>query len=604
MFLRFILMGILLCLSGIIQASDTKQGKGGNYILHSYQTFPPISDRLAWENVQTNPNNKTLVKKILHDAEKVAISSIPPCSAIKYMEFFRTGNRSNYEKEYYLRRNQLLTLVLAEGLENKGRYVDKIIDYLCAISSEYTWVLPAHTWQKDALPYFEQEEIDLMSAETSHLIAQTLSLMEKELIAVSPNLVKRLKKQLMDRAIIPAETAMENYKWREWKNNWTPWICSNLLEVANYLLADNQNRLTAYVKKLTQETDRYYQAYSKDGGCEEGPHYWTLSPVCYFLYLEGLFQMSDGKYNRFGDDKFKRMCEYIISPFYKNGEVVTWGDSNRKVKIPFGIVQQMAERIKSNRLQEFVENQSYTADSQYNYLYGGSAVLYDLFKDRKIKKKEKEQDYLFVYSNLEQIYLRHGDRYLAVKAGNNGEHHGHLDVGQFVFRIGNKFLALDLGVGEYTKKTFSSERYDITTINSLGHNPLRFNGIGQGNGKRYSSRNFSWKGDHNKLTITMELTGCYPKELSLISYKRTLSFDGQNLTVSDEYSAEKEIVPSMTVFSEVANPILHTNMDIKQETYQISDHILKNAWGDSLTRLTLSGEKAKEGSVQITFGIK
>lgn len=602
MFKRLVVLWILFAICRVGPAGEIKQGEEMELLLHSYQAFPAISERAAWEKVRAVPENQAFIGEIFREAEEAMTSPVPPCSAIKFMEFNRTGNRSNYEKEYFRRRSRLLALVLAEGLEYKGRYTDMIIEYLCAISAEYTWAIPAHTAQKDVLPYFEREEIDLFSAETSHLVAQTLALMEKELAAVSPNLVKRLKKQVADRAIVPVETSLERYWWRDLTSNWNPWICSNLLGAANVLLADDPARLTAYAQKLTAVTDRYYQAYSEDGGCEEGPTYWTVSPVTYFLYLEALFRMSDGKINRFGDGKFRRMCEYIVAPFCGEGEVVAFGDSGRYVGVPVGILRRMADRIGSRRLREFADVQAAAVTRNLRCYFGGLAGLYELFQGGG--EKTERQDYLLAYSGLEQLFLRRGDRFLAVKAGSNGENHGHLDVGQFVFRIGGRFLALDLGAVEYTKKTFSHERFEIPALNSMGHNPLRFNGIGQGNGKEFAARDFHWEGDHGKLTITMELAGCYPKELGLISYRRTLSFDGRNLTVRDEYKAEKELVPMMTVFSEFDNPVLRSNAEVKCEVHRLTDSKLKAAWGECLTRVTLSGNPAKAGVVELTFGIE
>ena len=72
----------------------------------------------------------------------------------------------------------------------------------------------------------------------------------------------------------------------------------------------------------------------------------------------------------------------------------------------------------------------------------------------------------------------------------------------------------------------------------------------------------------------------------------------------DEYKAEKELVPVMTVFSEFDNPVLRSNAEVKCEEHRLTDSKLKAAWGECLTRVTLSGNPAKAGVVELTFGIE
>ncbi|MBP3240331.1 MAG: heparinase II/III family protein [Oribacterium sp.] len=48
------------------------------------------------------------------------------------------------------------------------------------------------------------------------------------------------------------------------------------------------------------------------------------------------------------------------------------------------------------------------------------------------------------------------------------------DVGSFILYKNKKPFIIDLGVGSYTKKTFSKDRYDIWTMQSQYHNLPNF----------------------------------------------------------------------------------------------------------------------------------
>jgi len=65
-------------------------------------------------------------------------------TAVRFMDFGRDGNRSRYEALYFRRRSALGGLVLAECLENEGRFIDQIINGIWCICEESTWILPAH----------------------------------------------------------------------------------------------------------------------------------------------------------------------------------------------------------------------------------------------------------------------------------------------------------------------------------------------------------------------------------------------------------------------------------------------------------------------------
>ena len=77
-------------------------------------------------------------------AEKILDEPYPLLDATLYMQFARMGNRSNFEGPYFKRRSMVMTFVLAELAEKKGRFTDRIIDGVWHIMEESTWILPAH----------------------------------------------------------------------------------------------------------------------------------------------------------------------------------------------------------------------------------------------------------------------------------------------------------------------------------------------------------------------------------------------------------------------------------------------------------------------------
>ena len=60
--------------------------------------------------------------------------------------------------------------------------------------------------------------------------------------------------------------------------------------------------------------------------------------------------------------------------------------------------------------------------------------------------------------------------YLAAQGGHNAESHNHNDVGNFIVYADGQPAIIDVGVETYTAKTFSSQRYEIWTMQSAYHN--------------------------------------------------------------------------------------------------------------------------------------
>jgi len=58
---------------------------------------------------------------------------------------------------------------------------------------------------------------------------------------------------------------------------------------------------------------------------------------------------------------------------------------------------------------------------------------------------------------------------VALKGGHNNEHHNHNDVGSYTVFLNSRMPLLDPGAEVYTRRTFSSHRYDSNLLNSFGH---------------------------------------------------------------------------------------------------------------------------------------
>ncbi|MEA1950749.1 MAG: heparinase II/III family protein, partial [Planctomycetota bacterium] len=125
---------------------------------------------------------------------------------------------------------------------------------------------------------------------------------------------------------------------------------------------------------------------------------------------------------------------------------------------------------------------------------------------------------------------------VALKGGHNAEHHNHNDVGTFLVAVGKKTPLVDPGSEVYTRRTFSSKRYQSGVLNSWGHPVPRVAGKLQRTGRKAEGRLLSKNFGDETDTIVFDISRAYDiKSLKRLERKFVYSRKGAgSLTVTDE----------------------------------------------------------------------
>jgi hypothetical protein len=99
----------------------------------AFTPFPPITDRDAWENKA----DKKGLEMYLKYAEQNIDFAWPALPAADALTFLRDGNRSRYESVSFHKRALLATMLIAELAENKGRFIDPIVNLFRIIRANW-----------------------------------------------------------------------------------------------------------------------------------------------------------------------------------------------------------------------------------------------------------------------------------------------------------------------------------------------------------------------------------------------------------------------------------------------------------------------------------
>src|SRR6476469_5494435 len=292
--------------------------------LSQWHPFPKTAKE--WRDIMPD----TIRQKIIAQAEEYSTTPFPSLPASLMLEYVRTGNRSNYEAVSFQKRDQLFTLVLAEAVEQKGRFINAVTDGIWSICEESFWGVPAHLGLQKAgvgLSDVEDPVVDLFSAETAATLALADYLTGSELDTVSPLLRKRIYYEVNRRIFTPLEKESNRYWYfGERTNNWNPWITSNWM-ISLLLLEKNEQRRASELHHAMTLTDIYINSLGEDGACDECPGYWFAAVGRLFDMLTVIENATGGHINIFKEPYIKLLASYIYKTHIAGNYFISVADA-------------------------------------------------------------------------------------------------------------------------------------------------------------------------------------------------------------------------------------------------------------------------------------
>jgi hypothetical protein len=393
--------------------------------------------------------------------------------------------------------------------------------------------------------------------------------------------------------------------------NWNPWICSNWLACVLFCEHDDQRR-QASLDQIVKACEAFMAAYPADGGCDEGPHYWDRAAASLF---ETLYLLQTSKQHQAPGTqhpKLLAMESYIYKMYIGNGYAVNFADAhgnramlNINIGYPFGLMtsdKTMCQYAAWVGQQEDVLHQAaqlYNKSGNWPSL--GRELIFLKHIQAFLREEPREPHLNEVWLPDLQIMTTR-EPFVAMKGGHNGESHNHNDVGSFIVYPNGTPLLIDPGVGEYTSKTFSGQRYDIWTMQSDYHNLPRINGYSQHDGKQYKAHVIS----HKTGQLTLDISSAYPAEAQIQQWLRTVKVQkGKSVEITEDFALKAYQAPTQLMLITTIEPQLtkagimtlgsHTiNYNAKQLTPEVEDltplldPTLRQMWGTHLYRIKMT----------------
>lgn len=508
--------------------------------------FPAITDRGSWESISTR--KAATFDVILERATEIIREAVPPLPASLFLECERSGEYYSYAGPRLHRRAGLAALVLAECFENRGRFLDGILDRAWAICEESTWAYSAHA---GGLPDIEQPLIDLGSAHTALDLAETLHLLGDRL----PRRLKdRVKLEVDRRCITPFLT--RHHWWQffhEDPHRWMPgnWIAAcvgGVVGSALYLEEDTL-RLAEIVSRGVRSLCDYILTFGADGGSTEGVGYWSFGFGNYALVSHLLEHKTAGEIDLLKGpyvekSLMERIARFPLRASLTPGHFVSFSDCPPNVQLIRGHLAYLGKRFQIDELlalAQLTPTPTTPRKPDWSNVRGLAAdrigldwLLRDIFWTPEPTDIPDDLGRLLpnrdLLGDIQWFVARttkagHGNLAVAVKGGHNNEMHNQNDVGAFIVHVDGESLIPDIGAGRSSSQYFGEQRYEHFAASSLGHSVPVVNGFAQGTGAQYSAdivRNATSEGSDS---FALDLSRAYPEGAHLVSLVREVELD-------------------------------------------------------------------------------
>lgn len=491
---------------------------------------------------------------IIAKAEEYLNTDIPMLTLSMYHDFFVSGSRQPYVSNHILRREIISYLTLAEYIEKSGRFISKLLDAIWAVLEETTWVIPAHIGHNplgngaEYPPVYGERNmhgVDLYAANTAVALSFALLLMKDKLNEISPIIAERTEYELEKRIIRPFTSF--HHSWSgEYGGKCNNWV-THIVECVLFTVAVVEKRQHVREKVVARSIsylDNYTTWMPDDGGCDEGPGYWSGAGASYFTALELLYDMTGGEIDVFTHPLVRAIGEYIYKFNIHGKKYINFADCSPNVNPDGYLIARYGERCGSEGMVAFGKMiMSKTPHFHHSHAYRMIRSLgVPYVEDAAVTKADK---YVW-YPDLKVMIARDSEDtakglFLAIKGGHNKQSHNHNDVGSYIIYNNGEPAIIDPGNVTYTRDVFGPNRYKIWAMQSHYHNLPAFDGAGQPNGIAFASSRENY--DAESHTLSLGLEKAYERGAGIESYTREAHHEEGLIEITEKaiLDCEREI---------------------------------------------------------------
>ena len=506
---------------------------------------PSATDRAVWEHL--DPTTLTdLSERARHDLG----APWPVPLQHDYSRRWRDGDRDTYEQAVFARQRRLSRAAVMAAATLEDAWLDEVADGVTLLCEQSTWCWPAHDDTFDAhrsvVPTVTDPYLDLGAGEVVGQLAWLDHLLAAPLDVRYPGLRDRIRHEADARVLTPF------LRRRDWHwlglggdvHNWNPWIHGNVL-VAALVLEPDADRRAELVDLVVQGLDRYVAVLPEDGAIDEGYAYWWNGACRALEALDVLRHATGGALDASGLPALRATVAFPHRMHLSDGWYLNVADGPARPSDaqPWHALHRAARAVGDDEAVAHAAAHRAPGGPVADEAAGFGRLLRALVDaDWRAAVPGPSPLPRDVWLGSTQVLLARSQAgsarglTLAAKAGHNGEHHNHNDVGEVVVALHGVPVVVDAGRPTYTAQTFGPDRYSIWTMQSTWHNVPEVRGTAQAAGAAYGARDVAVETDDAGASLRADLAAAYPRD-DVARWWRTSRLDRTTgaVTVTDEW---------------------------------------------------------------------
>ncbi len=427
----------------------------------------PLANRTLCDSAAFQNRYKETVKQ----ANDIIAKPLSPWVNEDYELFFKTGDRNVGQKMIWRRQSVLMTCVLAECVENKGRFLPYILNALDAYCTD-TWTLPAH--DANMKNYLRKGfSIDLNSSAFAFTLADSLCILGDKVPAelrakVMAELDLRIFKPIKKALVLDARGRSSEW-WTTCEHNWNS-VCWN--GVVGTVLAVHPDKVfrAEIASAAMNMAKRYFEGFPADGYCVEGTGYWNYGFSNYLGMREIIWQATRGQVELLNDPKVIQVMLYGLRIQTLDRLSPALGDCGFGAR-PNQQLVEYCNQVMGLNLPNTTVYASEPLTAPLFFTGAKQIIPFSVAKPITMATPPKESPYASYFHAATVLISRSKDMTFsaAIKAGGNGNH-SHNDIGSYVIICNTDQPCGDPGgPAIYIAETFSSKRYTHPILNAHGH---------------------------------------------------------------------------------------------------------------------------------------
>ena len=468
---------------------------------------PPIADRAAWKRFAQRESSQAWMAR----AEKLLTGPLPEQPDALFLEYTENGNRSRWERVANQRRGRIAPFVLAECMENAGRFLPALEEVIHALCAERTWVMSAHDPKLENF-HGKATHIDLGSSHLSANLALADYLLGDRLQPQTRALLREnVRRRTLDPFLATLDGNRPPDRWLKWTNNWNS-VCLAEVTQAALALVESRDERALFIAAAELYSRYFLQGFTPDGYCSEGLSYWNYGFGHYVLLVEAIHQATGGALDLLAVEGVKEPAQFGARLEIFNGLYPAFADCPIATRPDPAAMYYVSRRLGLGLEQwERKEPGSSRSSLPIVLLYGfpNSAS-----RSAPAPEASSGPGPRTWFADAGVLIARPGAASsakmgVALKGGHNAEHHNHNDVGSYVVAVGKEIVLAELGAEVYTARTFGSGRYDSKALNSFGHPVPVVAGQLQRTGAEAQGRVLRTDFTEQSDTLVLDLTSAY-----------------------------------------------------------------------------------------------